>query len=124
MKQNKTLSKNRKKALRIVLAAAIALTALILLRGNGKSDGVSTPEGRQAFLQQYGWEIDMSTEDLRTVQLPQVLEGAFLRYNEIQQEQGYDLSAHLGESCQQFTYRVLNYPDKDQTVNRSRNPSI
>ncbi len=116
MNQKGTISKNRKKALRIVLVAAVLLTALILLRGRGKSDGVSTPEGRQAFLQQYGWEIDLSSEDQRSVQLPQVLEGMLLRYNELQLKQGYDLTEHLGEVCQQFTYRVLNHPDKDQTV--------
>ena len=116
MNQKGTISKNRKKALRIVLVAAVLLTTLILLRGRGKSDGVSTPEGRQAFLQQYGWEIDLSSEDQRSVQLPQVLEGMLLRYNELQLKQGYDLTEHLGEVCQQFTYRVLNHPDKDQTV--------
>ncbi len=116
MNQKGTISKNRKKALRIVLVAAVLFTALILLRGRGKSDGVSTPEGRQAFLQQYGWEIDLSSEDQRSVQLPQVLEGMLLRYNELQLKQGYDLTEHLGEVCQQFTYRVLNHPDKDQTV--------
>lgn len=116
MNQKGTISKNRKKALRIVLVAALILTVLILLRGREKTDGVSTPEGRQAFLQQFGWEIDLSSEDQRTVQLPQVLEGMLLRYNELQLKQGYDLTAHLGETCQQYTYRVLNHPDKDQTV--------
>ena len=53
MKQKTGFGSNRKKALRIVLAAAILLTALILLRGNKASDGVSTPEGRAAFLQQF-----------------------------------------------------------------------
>ena len=116
MNQKTNISKGRKKALAIVLLAAIILTALILLRGNGSGDGVSTPEGRQAFLRQLGWEIDVSTEDVRSVQLPQVLEGMLLRYNEVQLKQGYDLTDHLGEACQQVTYRVLNYPDKDQTV--------
>ena len=77
---------------------------------------LSTPEGRAAFLQQFGWEIDPASEDVRTVQLPKVLEGMLLNYNEVQRKQGYDLTGHLGESCQQFTYRVLNYPDKEQTV--------
>ena len=116
MKQKTVIGKNRKKALRIVLIAAILLTALILFRGGTASDGVSTPEGRAAFLQQFGWEIDPASEDVRTVQLPQVLEGMLLRYNEVQLQQGYDLTGHLGETCQQFTYRVLNYPDKEQTV--------
>ena len=116
MNQKGTIRKNRKKALRIVLLAAVLLTALILLRAREKTDGVSTPEGRQAFLQQFGWEIDLSSEDQRSVQLPQILEGMLLRYNELQLKQGYDLTEHLGEVCQQFTYRVLNHPDKDQTV--------
>lgn len=116
MKQKTGISKNRKKALRIVLVAAILLTALILFRESKGGDGVSTAEGRAAFLQQFGWEIDPASEDVRTVQLPQVLEGMLLRYNEVQLKQGYDLTGHLGESCQQFTYRVLNYPDKEQTV--------
>ena len=116
MKQKTAIGSNRKKALRIVLAAAILLTSLILLRGNKASDGVSTTEGRAAFLQQFGWEIDPASEDIRTVQLPQVLEGTLLQYNEVQRKQGYDLTGHLGESCQQYTYRVLNYPDKEQTV--------
>ncbi len=116
MKQKTGISRNRKKALRIVLLAAVLLTALILFRGSKASDGVSTPSGRAAFLQQFGWEIDPASEDVRTVQLPQVLEGVLLHYNEVQLKQGYDLTAHLGETCQQFTYRILNYPDKEQTV--------
>ena len=116
MKQKGTLAKNRKKALRIVVIAAVILTALILLRENVKTDEVSTPEGRAAFLQQFGWEIDLSSEDVRTVQLPNVLEGMLLRYNEIQLEQGYDLTRHLGENCRQYTYRITNYPDPEQTV--------
>ena len=73
-------------------------------------------EGRQAFLQDLGWEIDPESEDLRTVQLPQTLEGMLLKYNELQLTQGYDLSKHLGETCRQYSYRVLNYPDPEQTV--------
>lgn len=116
MEQAKSISKNKKKALRIVLAAAIVLTLLILLRSLGKTDGVSTPEGRQAFLSELGWEVDPASEDLRSVQLPRELEGMLKEYNEIQLKQGYDLSKHLGETCQQYCYRVTNYPDQSQTV--------
>ena len=31
-------------------------------------------------------------------------------------EQGYDLSRHLGEQCQQYSYLITNYPDESQTV--------
>lgn len=116
MNQTKPKSANKRKALRIVLIAAVILTAWILLRGHAGSDGVSTPEGRQAFLSALGWEIDPASEDVRSVQLPAELDGMLQKYNEIQLNQGYDLSRHLGESCQQYCYLVLNYPDKSQTV--------
>ena len=107
---------NKAKALKILLAAVVLLCALILLRSCTASDGADSLEGRQAFLLKQGWEIDPESEDLRTVQLPQSLEGMLLRYNELQLSQGYDLSRHLGESCRQYSYLVLNYPDKSQTV--------
>lgn len=116
MNQNHKTGSGRKKTLRIVLAGAILLAALILLRSCSASDGVNSLEGRQAFLRAFGWEIDPASEDLRTVQLPQKLEGPLLKYNELQLDQGYDLSSHLGESCLQYSYLVLNHPDKAQTV--------
>ena len=116
MNPDKTRSANKRKALKILLVAVIILTALILLRAWGTADGADSLEGRQAFLRKLGWEIDPASEDQRTVQLPQTLEGMLLKYNELQQTQGYDLSKHLGESCMQYSYRVLNYPDREQTV--------
>jgi hypothetical protein len=106
----------KKKALRIVFIAAAILLLVILLRSCRSGSDVSTTEGRQTFLQDLGWEIDPSTEDLRTVQLPKALEGSFADYNQIQLDQGYDLSRHLGEQCHQVTYRITNYPDEGQTV--------
>ena len=106
----------KKKALTIVLSVAAVLLLMILIRSCGEGADVSTTEGRQAFLLDLGWEIDPSTEDLRTVQLPDTLDGMMADYNAMQLEQGYDLERHLGEQCQQVTYRVTNYPDESQTV--------
>ena len=111
---NKKISK--RKALTLVLVVAAVLVAAILLRGCGQGPDVSTTEGRQDFLRELGWEIDAATEDIRTVQLPQTLEGTMAEYNAMQEKQGYDLKQHLGEQCQQVTYLVTNYPDDSQTV--------
>lgn len=116
MNQNHKTKTIKRKALLILLLAVILLTALILLRSRIGSDGVDSLEGRQAFLHDLGWEVDPGSEDLRTVELPKKLEGMLLKYNELQLTQGYDLSGHLGESCRQYTYLVLNHPLKDQTV--------
>lgn len=116
MNQTEKKPFTKKKALRIVIAAAILLCALILLKSCSSGENLSTFAGRQAFLLDLGWEIDPASEDMRQVQLPEKLEGALARYNEIQLEQGYDLSRHLGEQCRQYSYLVTNYPDDSQTV--------
>lgn len=106
---------NKKKLIILLLIAAVLLTAF-LLNSCGKGDDVSTLEGREAFLNSMGWEIDPESEDVRTVQLPDTMGGMLTDYNEMQLAQGYDLSLHLGEQCQQYSYRVCNYPDDSQTV--------
>ena len=92
----------KKKALILVLG----LGGLILL----------LLDGREAFLNSLGWEIDRSTEEFRTVVVPDKLEGIMAQYNRMQQAQGYDLSDHLGERCSQYSYQLTNYADSDGTV--------
>ena len=115
MKQSSTTFTKRK-ALLLVLAVALALTAAILLRGCAKTEDLSTSEGRIHYLESLGWELDGDSEDARAVQFPKELTGRLREYNEIQLQQGFDLRAYLGEQCEQFSYRITNYPDSDQTV--------
>ena len=115
MKQaNKALSK--RKALLLVLAVGLALCAAILLRSCAKTADLSTSDGRQAYLQTLGWEIDCESEDVRSVQFPKELTGRLREYNEVQLQQGFDLRGYLGQQCEQYSYRVTNYPNTDQTV--------
>ena len=108
---------SKKKALAIVFAAAAALLLFILLRSPGQEQpDLRTPEGRQMFLSQLGWEIEADSESRKTVRIPETLEGMMLEYNEMQKKQGYDLSAHCGENCEQYIYKLTNYPAKDETV--------
>ena len=115
----KTQVLTKKKALAIVLLIGFALLVLIGLRwynGRGPRYDLSTLDGRQAFLLELGWEVDPETEEYRSVVVPEKLEGIMSQYNRMQLAQGYDLNAHLGESCQQYSYRLLNYPDSDSPV--------
>ena len=36
----------------------------------------------------------------------------FLRYNELQVSQGYDLLQYSGEELTRYVYRITNYPDE------------
>ena len=116
---HKTHALTKKKALATVLLIGLVLLLLIGLRwyfDRGPSQDLSTLAGRQAFLLELGWEIDPDSEEFRTVVVPEKLEGIMSQYNRMQLAQGYDLNAHLGESCQQYSYRLLNYPDSDSPV--------
>lgn len=102
----------KKKALTIVFACALALLALILIcRHMNRGPDLSTKEGREIFFSELGWQADMASETCRGVLIPDALDGVLARYNEMQLEQGYDLSRHLGERCEQYTYILENYPE-------------
>ena len=107
----------RKKALTLVLLLAAVLVLLIVLRSCAQArDNLSTAEGREAFLSSLGWEIDPDSEEYKRVLIPEKLEGALSDYNEMQLAQDCDLTKHLGERCDQYTYQITNYPNSDQTV--------
>lgn len=109
----------KKKALSVVLVIGVLLIIAILLRlflPPAESYDLSTLDGREAFLNSLGWEIDRSSEEFRSVVVPDKLEGIMLQYNRMQQAQGYDLNGHLGERCQQYSYLLTNYSDSDADV--------
>ena len=117
--QKTDLAFTKKKALSIVLTIGILLLIAILLRlfmPQEKEFDVTTLDGREAFLNSLGWEIDRESEEYRSVVVPDVLEGIMLQYNKMQIAQGYDLSKHPGEKCRQYSYVLKNYPDCAEKV--------
>ena len=114
---SKTSTFTKKKALLIVFAAAALLLLFIYLRfGKEEAPDLRTPEGRQMFLLNLGWEIDPDSESHKTVLIPRELSGIMLEYNKMQLKQGFDLSKHCGESCEQYLYKLTNYVDSNSTV--------
>jgi len=115
----KKAKSSRKRALLILLAAAALIFLFIMGRAlfmPGTEFDLSTLEGRQAYLNSLGWEIDPESEAFRTVVVPDKLEGIMAQYNRMQQANGYDLSLHLGESCSQYSYDLKNYSDSEGGV--------
>ena len=114
-----TVKTTRRKALFIILAAGLIIFLLIMARGlflPGVEYDLDSPEGREAYLNSLGWEINMESESFRTVIVPDKLEGIMAQYNRMQQAQGYDLSLHLGESCSQYSYELTNYTEAEGGV--------
>ena len=110
--------KGKKGVLLILFLAVILLLSFTAKRVFRQTDDfdLTTLEGRTAYLQSLGWEIDPDSESFRTVIVPDQLEGIMAQYNKMQLRQGYDLNRHLGETCLQYCYEVTNYPDADGKV--------
>lgn len=77
---------------------------------------LETNDQRIAYLQSLGWEV--TPEPMETLQflLPETLEEPYLTYNELQQTQGFDLSACCGKQVTRYTYTILNHPDQTDGV--------
>jgi hypothetical protein len=107
--------------LSILVAAAVVALVIFLIAGlrNGGDSGeaqLNTNEDRIAYLQSWGWEID--PEPLETFQLllPDKLQEPYITYNELQKQQGFDLTACCGKQLARYTYTVTNYPGRPDGV--------
>ena len=109
----KTRGFTRKKMLILLLIIGMFLLLFVTAKSvfvKDETPNLNTIEGRAAYLEELGWEIDRDSESFRSVVVPQKLEGIMAQYNKIQLKQGFDLNKHLGESCRQYCYDVTNYP--------------
>ena len=59
---------------------------------------------------------DLFRSRCRQFLLPEKLEEPYLTYNELQDSQGFDLSACCGKQVARYTYTVTNYPGRPEGV--------
>lgn len=104
----------------LLLLAALALllfVSLLLLRGCKPAKQDDTPsleaatnEERVAYLHSLGWEVDEEPLEALRLTLPKEMAEPYRSYNELQLQQGFDLTPCLGKTLERYTYRVTNYP--------------
>lgn len=109
----------RRHLLSAALAALAVVVVLLCLRaakshGSGKQDALrmETNEARVKYLASLGWEVDETPLETLRLTLPEELTEPYRSYNELQLEQGFDLSPYLGKTLDRCTYRVTNYPGR------------
>ena len=113
---------SRKKAALAVIVLGLVLALVIVLAGRLPSDSpaeavvLSDSAQRVAYLESLGWQVD--PEPLETLQflMPETLEEPYLSYNQLQLEQGFDLTECCGRQLSRYTYRVTNYPGRASGV--------
>ena len=79
-------------------------------------DKIKTKDDVVSFLAQFGWEVDPSPAEVKTVTIPAEFDKVFAAYNEIQKEQGLNLSKYKGKDVTRYTFTVTNYPSYEGTV--------
>lgn len=96
----------------VIAAAAAIIAAVILLVGKGKKADIYTLKSeadRQAFISQMGWDTDKEYTECKVVLIPEEWNDVYKKYNELQKEQGFDLSKYKGKTVEIYTYPVHNY---------------
>ena len=111
----------RKILLTIAAAAAVIVLLSVLLNRSEQPAGETAPEApsmkastnedRLRYLTALGWEVQETPVETQEVRIPEEFNEVFTRYNQLQQEQGFDLSDYAGKSAKRYVYAITNYPD-------------
>lgn len=115
----------------IVGVAMIAIVALIILIPTNTPnitndiavmnekisfDNVKSGQDGIEFLEQYGWSLEAAPLEECEITIPKEFDRVMTLYNEIQKQQGLDLSKYQRKTAHRYTYKVTNYPNYQGTV--------
>ena len=117
-----TAKVDKKKIAIIFAAVVVAIAALVMLLGGGRNasptaaTNVSNNDARVEFLKGFGWDVTVSPTETSQVRIPEKSSEVFDRYNELQKQQGYDLTAYAGKNVMRYVYKVENFPGSGEPV--------
>lgn len=78
-----------------------------------KFDGIKTEEDLQNFISSLGIQVKTPAYNSTDVDLPKVFDAVYKKYNDIQRQQGFDLSKYRGKTLHRYTFEITNYPSPD-----------
>lgn len=109
------------KTVRRILLIAAALTIIVLLamaigHAREKEPVLSDRQARIDYLAELGFEADPESETRQEILLPDEFSAVLENYNELQKQQGFDLTRCAGQSVTLYSYRITNWPDPAATV--------
>ena len=115
-----TAKLNKKKAIVIVLAIALILTAIIVLAGRRDRDTTYIPAETAAdivaYLENLGWQVAPEPIEVQEILIPREFDAVYEAYNVMQIEAGFDLRDHRGRPATRYRWQVLNYPGQTEGV--------
>lgn len=77
---------------------------------------IRTNDDRVAFIAGCGYTVTAEPMESASFTIPEEFDRVLAGYNEIQKQQGLDLSRYAKKTVDRYTYVVTDYPDYEGTV--------
>lgn len=112
-----SIKKRQIKLIAVIAFVIMLIVVLIVLSKNtieasktaALNINAATSEERIAYLAQFGWSVQEEPIEVCEVIIPAEFNDTYAQYNEIQKEQGFDLSLYCEKRVKRWTYKVTNY---------------
>jgi hypothetical protein len=82
-------------------------------------EGINTNEERIAFIEGFGVKVDGEPREEKSFRMPDSFDRVSAKYNELQKEQGLDLSKYQNKKVTRYTYKVTNFKETGRDVSAS-----
>lgn len=79
-------------------------------------DKIKDAEDVAQFLAQFGWEVMAQPLEVQEVTIPSEFDRVFTSYNELQKQQGLDLTRYRRKKATRYTMEVTNYSGHEGRV--------
>ena len=117
-----SVKKRQVKMALLVFFVALLAVALIIVSHHtaeaGKTAALNiraASEDRIAYLSQFGWSVKEDPVEVCEVIIPAEFDDVYEKYNELQKEQGFDLSLYASKRVKRWTYEITNYTGYENT---------
>lgn len=101
----------------LMIIAGVTVAVIGINHNKGKVYELKTENQRQEFLKEMGWQVSSEFDECKTAVIPEEWNEVYKNYNNLQKQQGFDLTAYKGKQIEIYTYSVKNYPDHEKDDN-------
>lgn len=99
----------------IVIAVALPGRAGQVNASLGVSVRLAGNDERVAFLKNFGYDVISEPVETKEIVIPEEFDNTYENYNNLQKQQGFDLSKYKGKSAKTYSYAVKNYPGVEKS---------
>ena len=102
----------------LIMAALLLLAGLCAVKASAgkRVYKVATEAQRQSLISELGWQTGDKPVSHKTITIPDEFDDVYKSYNDLQKEQGFDLTAYRGKKAEVYTYKLYNYKGHKDTM--------